>query len=396
MSFFNKKISRRTLIKGAIGLAAVAGAAGAGGAYYVNLPKFGEKPTGRRLERVLNSPNWDGSKFENFEPIVNITTHEEGSWFKAMKEIIWPTKGVMVPDKDLPVTKTYLKDLPIDTDCVVWFGHSSFYLQLAGKRILVDPVFSPYASPLPFIVKAFPGTNIYSPDDIPDLDLLLISHDHWDHLDYATVMALKDRTDMVICPIGVDGHLIGWGFPDDKVKELDWYENVEIDDHFHVHLMPTRHFSGRFRERNQTLWGGFIIEAGKRRVYYTGDGGYGEHFKDIAKRFPGGFDLMLLENGQYDPNWHDVHLFSEEGAEVAMTVGAKSVIPVHSGKFNICKSPWKMPFERIVKAHKELVENHLSDIIAGKSVPYELLTPQIGDVVYFDVRQNFDDWWTRA
>lgn len=162
-------------MKAIIGATALAGTVGIGGGYYVNLPKFGAKPQGRRLERVLASPHWNGTEF------------------------------------DLPPTGIH----------VVWFGHSSFFLQINGKKILVDPVFSTYASSVPFIVKAFDGTDIYSPDDIPDLDVLLISHDHWDHLDYPTVTALQKRIKKVVCPLRVDGHLISWGFSEEQVQELD-------------------------------------------------------------------------------------------------------------------------------------------------------------------------------
>lgn len=379
-----KKIfSRRNFIKAMLGVSALVGAVSIGGGYYVNLPKFGAKAEGRRLDRVLSSPNWDGAKFENYEPIVNVVKSDknEDGFLKAMMEIVSPTKGKGIPSNKIPAIKTDLKNLPQQGIHVVWFGHSSFFIQLNGKKILVDPVFSTYAAPIPFIVKAFDGTEIYSPEDIPDLDLLLISHDHWDHLDYPTVTSLRDKVKKVVCPLGVDGHLVSWGFREEQVQELDWYEYVDIEQDLRIHLTPSRHFSGRFLKRNQTLWGGFVIECGGRRIYYTGDGGFGRHFADIAKNFPDGMDLVMLENGQYDANWHDVHMFSEEAAEAAEIVGARAVIPVHAGKFNLCKSPWKMPYERLVKAYSE------------KKYHYKLLLPQIGEVTEIPSIKEFSCWW---
>lgn len=351
----------------------------------MNLPKFGGKPVGRRLDRVLSSPNWDGSKFENFEPIVNVVKAEknEDGFIKAMLEIISPTKGKGIPEAVIPAIKSDLNKIPNDGIYVVWFGHSSFLLKINGKTILADPVFSTYASPVPFIVKAFDGTEIYSPEDMPDIDVLLISHDHWDHLDYPTVMALKKKVKKIVCPLGVDGHLISWGFDEEQVQELDWYEFVDIDSDLRINLTPSRHFSGRFLKRNQTLWGGFVIEVNDRVVYYTGDGGFGKHFEAIAERFPNGMDLVLLENGQYDANWHDVHMFSEEAAEAAKVVKARAVIPVHAGKYNLCKSPWKLPYERLVKA---CLDNNYS---------YKLLLPMIGEVTKVPSHKEYSYWWEK-
>lgn len=237
------------------------------------------------------------------------------------------------------------------------------------------------ASSVPFIVKAFDGTDIYSPDDIPDLDVLLISHDHWDHLDYPTVTALQKRIKKVVCPLRVDGHLISWGFSEEQVQELDWYEYVDIAPDFRIHLTPSRHFSGRFLKRNQTLWGGFIIEVAGKRIYYTGDGGFGRHFAKIAQHFSECMDLVMLENGQYDANWHDVHMFSEEAAEAAAIVGAKAVIPVHAGKYNLCKSPWKLPYERLAQACTE------------KGYSYQLLLPTIGEITTIPTDKVYSHWW---
>ena len=226
----------------------------------------------------------------------------------------------------------------------------------------------------------FPGTMLYTAADFPEIDLLVISHDHWDHLDYSAVTGLLPKVKQVVCPLGVDGHLVGWGFPDEIVHELDWFEEYRLDERLTVCLTPSRHFSGRLFKRNQTLWGGFAFMFKKgRKFFYSGDGGYGKHFKMIGERF-GGFDLALMENGQYNEAWHDVHMFPEETAAAAEEIGAACVIPVHAGKFNICPSAWYVPYNGIAEAS------------AGRK--YSLLTPKIGEPVMTDKKgHHYEQWW---
>ncbi|MDO4203509.1 MAG: MBL fold metallo-hydrolase [Selenomonadaceae bacterium] len=371
-------MSRRSFLKGLGGAILLSGI---GSGVYVSQPKFGCSPSGRRLERVLSSPNWDGGKFENYEPFGKALGLDRslGSKLKAMSEFIFPTKGVLIPDKAIPTVKTDLKKLSPQENVVIWLGHSSIYIQQDGLRILIDPVLSGYASPLPFIVRAFPGTMLYTADDFPDIDLLVISHDHWDHLDYSAVMGLLPKVKQVVCPLGVDGHLVGWGFPDEIVQELDWFEEYRLDDRLTVCLTPSRHFSGRLFKRNQTLWGGFAFMFKGRKLFYSGDGGYGKHFKMIRERL-GAFDFALMENGQYNEAWHNVHMFPEETAAAAEEIGAACVIPVHAGKFNICPSAWYVPYNGIAEAS------------AGRK--YSLLTPRIGEPVATDKKDHhYNQWW---
>lgn len=221
---------------------------------------------------------------------------------------------------------------------------------------------------------------LYTAADFPDIDLLVISHDHWDHLDYSAVTGLLPKVKQVVCPLGVDGHLVGWGFPDEIVHELDWFEEYRLDERLTVCLTPSRHFSGRLFKGNQTLWGGFAFMFKKgRKIFYSGDGGYGKHFKMIGERL-GGFDLALMENGQYNEAWHDVHMFPEETVAAAEEIGAACVIPVHAGKFNICPSAWYVPYNGIAEAS------------AGRK--YSLLTPKIGEPVMTDKKgHHYEQWW---
>lgn len=203
------------------------------------------------------------------------------------------------PAQPLPLVNTDLASLPLGQDAMVWLGHSSWYLQLAGQRILIDPVFSRYAAPFSFINKAFAGDYPWHAEGMPEIDLLIISHDHYDHLDYATIKALMPKVKRVVTPLGVGSHLRYWGMESAIISEADWNQAVPVSDELTVHVLPARHFSGRGLKRNQTLWASFMFVTPQQKIYYSGDSGYGPHFKAIGEQF-GAVDLAIMENGQYD------------------------------------------------------------------------------------------------
>lgn len=371
-------MTRREFILACLGLLA---ATAAGGVYrYLHLPQFGELPTGDRLRRMQASPHYHGDHFENLVP-VPVMSQKEGereNRFTATWKFLFGDKKGLWPDGSLPSEKTNLKALPRQQDAVVWLGHSSFYVQLGGYRILIDPVFSSFASPLWFVNKAFPGSNVYTADDFPDIDVLAISHDHWDHLDYPTVKALLPKVRQVVCPLGVGAYLEQWGFAPKIIHEEDWDTEIRLADTLTVHILPSQHFSGRFLKQNPTLWCGMAFLTPERSLYYTGDGGYGSHFKAIGKKF-GGFDCVLAENGQYNLAWHAIHMLPEETARAAEDVGAKLVIPAHNSKFALARHPWQEPMEKLRQASR------------GKA--YRLLTPEIGALVLLDRPSDSGAWW---
>lgn len=374
-------MTRREFILAGLGLL---GTAAAGGVYsYVHRPKFGELPTGERLKGMQASPHYHGDHFENLVP-VPVMSEEEGEHenrITATWKFLFGDKTGLVPDRPLPTEKTNLFALPREQDAVVWLGHSSFYVQLGGYRILIDPVFSSYASPLWFINRAFAGSNVYTAEDFPEIDVLAMSHDHWDHLDYPTVMALKSRVHHVVCPLGVGAYFEQWGFDQDMIHEEDWDTEIKLFDTLSVHILPSQHFSGRFLKQNPTLWCGMAFITPKCSLYYTGDGGYGDHFKAIGKKF-GGFDCVLAEDGQYNLAWHPIHMLPEETAKACEEVGARFVIPAHNSKFALARHPWQEPMARLQAASQD------------KS--YQLLTPEIGDLVLLDQKQSFSPWWQMA
>jgi len=344
--------------------------------FYLQQPKFGKAPGGVRLERIEESPNYVGGKFQNLVPTPQIVGESRSSiWLK----FLFSQKEHPVPIDSIPSVKTNLKTLEKDKDAVVWLGHSSYFMQFGGKRILIDPVFSSSAAPVEFANRAFAGTSLYSAADIPEIDYLLISHDHWDHLDYPTVMSLKPKIKNVVCGLGVGAYFEQWGFAKEIVREADWFDSLEMDKDFVIHVLPARHFSGRLLTPNKTLWTSFALETQNKRIFYSGDGGYGPHFKEISEMFDG-FDLAIMENGQYDKNWPYIHMMPEEVALASEELNAKALLPGHSGKFSIANHSWDDPFKRITEAS---TDKH-----------YRLLTPIIGEPVELENKQQtFSHWW---
>lgn len=349
------------------------------GCLYLGHEKFGRLPEGKRLERISRSPNYENGTFRNRVPIEHIV--EGGIGISGMLKFLFRDGDSLKPSGQLPVVKTDLRSLDPDADVVIWLGHSSYFVQLGGKSILIDPVFSDHASPVFFSTRAFEGSNLYTAADMPPIDYLLISHDHWDHLDHATVTSLLPKVRHVVTGLGVGEHFARWGFPEDKVHELDWDDELRLEDGLSIHVLTARHFSGRLFDRNRTLWVSFALETPSRRVFYSGDSGYGPHFKEIGERF-GGFDLVMLDSGQYNEAWKYVHMMPEQAARAAEDLQAEAAMPSHAGRFSIAYHAWDDPFQRFAKASE------------GRS--YRLVTPRIGETVDLENRrQAFANWWER-
>jgi L-ascorbate metabolism protein UlaG (beta-lactamase superfamily) len=343
----------------------------------VSQKKFGTLPAGARLERIKASPNYRDGSFQNqsFTP----TLTEGVSYTDALKDFVFTSVPGKTPPKPLPSEKTNLFDLPPHDDVLVWFGHSSYFLQTGGKKLLVDPVFSGSASPFSFTTKSFPGTDRYSPSDIPALDYLILSHDHWDHLDFATVTALREKTAHVITGLGTGAHLEAWGFDPAKITELDWYQAFTGPDGFVFTATPARHFSGRGFVRNKALWISLVVQAPGATLYLGGDSGFDTHFAEIGQRF-GPFDLAVLDNGQYDKSWRYVHMLPDEVLQAAVDLNTRVLLPVHNSKFVLGNHAWDAPLQTITSLHKP--------------GDYRLITPRIGAATHWNdtVRVN-EHWW---
>ncbi|QGY32416.1 MBL fold metallo-hydrolase [Pantoea cypripedii] len=368
-----KKTGLKTIMIFAAAIALIV----AGVFIYLQQPQFGALPKGERLARIERSPNYVNGTFRNQINTPMLTT-EQSEWSMWM-ETLFTGQGQTRPPGPIPAIKTDLKSLDLSRDLVIWLGHSSFYVQLAGKRFLIDPVFSHNAAPLPWINTEFKGSGLYTVDDIPPIDVLLISHDHYDHLDYNSIVSLKPKVRQVIVGLGVGADFEAWGYDMTAVHEADWKEAITIAPGLQVHVMPARHFSGRTFIRNKTLWVSFALISPQRRLFFSGDTGYGPHFAEIGRQF-GPFDLVALDMGQYDPRWANVHMNPEQAAQAAEELRTHALLPQHVGRFSLAPHDWNDPFKRILAASQK---HH-----------YALWTPQPGQPVYLDAQeQKFSHWW---
>ena len=322
-------------------------------------PAFGRRMSAERKARIEASPNYRDGMFRNEEPTPQFTGDK--SPIAMLWDFIAHRPKDRMPKEPLPTVKTDLKSLPTDRDWLIWFGHSSYLFCLNGKRYLVDPLLK-MEFPVSVMMKPFAGTDIYTPDDMPDIDVLIITHEHWDHLDYATLRDLREKVKHAVCPLGVAEYLEYWHYDKSAITEMDWGESLtgtesscltakrsnsvngltgEAD--LKVTCLPTRHFSNRLLGgRNQTLWAAFMVEDGGRKVYIGGDGGYDGRFKRVREQF-GQIDLAFLENGQYNDDWKYIHTTPECLEQAILDLNAKAVFTVHHDKFALAKHPWSEP-----------------------------------------------------
>lgn len=343
---------------------------------YMKQPQFGKAPAGARMEKLKKSPNYRDGAFQNLN---NTPSLKEGvSYYTVFKDFFFGQSKRVAPAMVLPSEKTDLKKLNPNENLIVWFGHSSYLMQLDGKRILVDPVFSGNASPLSFTTKSFKGADVYTADDMPEIDYLFISHDHYDHLDHKTVVAMRHKVKHVITGLGVGAHLEHWGYDTSMIIERDWNEHIILDSGFEVTLVPSRHFSGRGLKRNGTLWTSFVLSTPSQKIFIGGDSGYDTHFATIGAQH-GPFSLVILENGQYNEYWKYIHMMPEEVVKAAMELKAQKLFPVHWSKFALALHDWDEPIMRVVKEARQ------------RKMP--LMHPMIGKAVKLDDTTHHEEWW---
>ncbi len=324
-------------------------------------PSFGKAPTADRLERIKKSPNYRDGKFQNLSETP----------MRPPGVSIWKISTCMITERDeyctpkyaIPTLTTNLKSPAGPKPVATWFGHSTVLLQVNGINILTDPMFSQRASPVQFAgPKAFEGTKVCIVGDLPPIDIVLISHNHYDHLDYHTILLLKDQVKAFYVPLGVGAHLESWGVDKRKIHEHDWWEESEFDSTLKIVLTPSRHFSGRGPNFNTTLWGSYVIMSGGYRFFYSGDTGYDTHFKKIGSKY-GPFDLVFIETGQYSQYWPNIHMQPEQGVQAAADLGAKVLMPVHWSKFALSLHAWDEPVKRSFKK-ADLITSRSSSIIS--------------------------------
>lgn len=341
-------------------------------------PTFGKAPEKEKRKRLEQSPNFKDGKFQNLEETPAM--HPDVSFWKIMREQL-KTGDNRVPAQPIPVVKRDLKtNVPTAEPQITWFGHSTILVQLAGKNILIDPVLSKRASPFQFLgPKNFPGTDVYQAEDFPEIDFLLISHDHFDHLDHETIEKLHPRVKHFYVPLGVGAHLEKWGVAPGKITELDWWDEVEMAGGMKLVSTPARHFSGRgLFNRNETLWTSYVLKTADQAIFLGADSGYGTHFKTIGEKY-GPFDLTLLECGQYNENWPNIHMMPEETAQAHLDLKGKVLLPIHWGKFKLALHPWTEPVERLT--------------VKAEALHIKLLLPEIGQRVPIDTTLAQAPWY---
>ncbi len=346
-------------------------------------PSFGGSITGERLARAQASPQYRGGHFENVIPKTPRTTAQSLAYLKLQmlgEEVRTP------PPPCPPVVRLDREDLskPVTPGLrAIWFGHASVYLEVDGARIMLDPMLSEYASPLARV-----GPKRFHPpplalEALPKMDAVLISHDHYDHLDMETTRHLAKVGSHFIVPLGIGAHLERWGVPASQVTELDWWQSADIRG-VKFTSAPVRHYSGRgLRDGNATLWSSWSIAGPAHRVYFSGDTGFGEHFREIGERL-GPFDLSLLKIGSYGPgqNWLDIHMDPEQAVEAHILLKAKRLLPVHWGTFNLAFHAWDEPIKRA--------------LAAARTRGADIVTPRVGEVFAADAAFTSVNWWERC
>ncbi|OQY26399.1 MAG: hypothetical protein B6244_13675 [Candidatus Cloacimonetes bacterium 4572_55] len=348
-------------------------------AFLIFSPQFGAKSDGDRLRRIELSDNYHKGRFRN-----PVKTDMMTGALESVKSMIDYFKGAenrepREPIHTAPIDLSIFSPSDRSRAAITWLAHSTVLIEIEGCMFLTDPIFGGRASPLSFMgPKAFAGSEVVSAQDIPRLDGILISHDHFDHLDYRTIIELKDRTETFFVPLGVGAHLERWGVPPEKIVERDWWEIAQYQG-IELTAVPTRHFSGRgLMDRFKTQWCGWVIRSENNRIFFGGDSGYFDGFKKIGEKF-GPFDLAMLECGAYSKYWPTIHMMPEETLRASMDLQSKILMPIHWAKFNLSLHSWTEPIERL----------NADALRSG----VDLLTPMVGERVFLDQDISTINWW---
>lgn len=343
-------------------------------------PQFGTNASGERLQRMQNSPNFKDGIFLN--PQETSMGAPNSSSFKTILEFIKKREG-RNPDSKIPFRKIEGKDIGTLGDKelkVTWLGHSTLLIEIGGKVFLTDPVFGKTASPMSFFgPKSFHDEMPVPIDSLPELDAVILSHDHYDHLDYKSISKLKSKTRKFYAPLGVGAHLNRWGIKDEDIIEKDWWEKDTSIEGIEFIATPARHFSGRgFTDRYANLWCSWVIRTENLNIFFGGDSGYGKHFTEIGEKY-GPFNLTMLECGAYNEDWPFIHSMPEQTAQSQKDLRGEVLLPIHWAKFNLALHPWKEPIERLLKKANEL--------------NMTVTTPLIGEPVLYGTDLPTSHWW---
>ncbi|MGC1514072.1 MAG: MBL fold metallo-hydrolase [Maribacter sp.] len=347
--------------------------------YLTLSPQFGSSPTQKQRDRFASSPNYNDGKFSNLGGV---------DMKMSFEDLLKSTKGYFsnqphtLPEKEITVEKMdsmAIADYRGPTR-LIWFGHSTFLVQTGDKNILIDPMFGEVPAPNPLFGTArFSKSLPLSVEQLPKIDAVIFSHDHYDHLDYSSVMRLKHKVTKFFTPLGLGAHLTSWGVKETDIVEMDWWETTA---YLGLGLVctPAQHFSGRgIGDKGNTLWSSWIIKTESENIFFSGDSGYGAHFKEIGRKY-GPFNFAMMECGQYNEMWKEIHMMPEETAQASVDVKALRMMPIHWAAFKLATHPWTEPVERVSRKAKEL--------------GIDMITPKIGQPIYIQNEEDLTEkWW---
>lgn len=341
----------------------------------LQLPTFGSEIGGERLERMRRSPAYVDGKFENSPPYKSSLALWQNIQDYSGGQVREPPFTIPV----LPLPPGALQAPPVAGMRAIWFGHSTTLIEIDGLRIMTDPVLSQRASPFQFL-----GPERMHPPPVPlarleGIDAVVISHDHYDHLDMDTVRQLARGGTHFFVGLGIGAYLQRWGVPLVQIHEMDWWEKAEFRG-VEIHNTPARHYSGRKSMDDSTLWSSWMIKSAGYSVYYSGDTGYGPHFGEIRKRL-GAPDLVLMKVGAYGQSWLDIHMDPESAVQAQRDLGSTVMLPVHWATFNMSYHAWAEPIERA--------------LAAAQGTDVQVVTPRVGEPYEFGQPFVNQNWFRR-
>ncbi len=344
------------------------------------MKSLGRRPEGARLERIKASPRWDGERFRNVHAILP-GLRDPNVPMPSLSDFLCGGER-RVPSGPLPSLNP-LEAWTTRPDSglrVTWLGHSTVLIEIDGIRVLTDPVWGPRASP-----SRLAGPKRFQPvpvalREMPRVDLILLSHDHYDHLDYPTIRALVKSEVPFVTSLGVGAHLEAWGVQAERIVELDWWQSYQLPNaDLTVTAAPSQHFSGRgLKDRNTTLWSSLVIRSQQHAVFFSGDTGLTTEYQTIRERL-GPFDLVMLEVGAFHPAWGDIHLGPENALKAAALLGGGAFLPVHWGTFSLAMHAWDQPAETLLE-------------LAPKAKA-RLVMPRLGEPVEPAYAEAVEPWW---
>ena len=361
-----------------VGVVALLAVAGAGvGAWVLTLDPFGGELSGERLARARANPLYRDGAFANPPPP---SPPRASNWMLLREELA--NKEIRVPPSPIPVVPVDAKALQAAPGLrAFWIGHASVYVEIDGVRLLVDPVFSEYASPFAYGPRRFHPPPI-ALADLPPIDAVLVTHDHYDHLDMDAAKQLAARGAVFHVPLGIGAHLERWKIPAGQIREYEWWQEQSVRG-VRIVSTPTRHYSGRGLAKNVALWTSWSVIGARHRFYVSGDTGYAGHFREIGDKL-GPFDLSFVKTGAYGPgaSWADIHMSAEDAVRAHREVRAKRMVPVHWGTFNLAFHAWDEPIRRT--------------LAAAKASEVEVVTPRIGELLDADRPFTSTAWWEQV